>query len=203
MGKGRGVISRLFVLAAGIAGCATDDRSVTGPSPPGIGYEVDAGSSVTTYPATYPLIEAGSVPTEPDEAAARVEAAPGWTPTCDSDAGPAPLLRPGCPAEPPIATDCPVESLFCLYAAPDAGACYDVYQCVFGLWSPRGRRCENTDSPLDPDQTDCPASVPVGDTPCDHVGSCGYGKCYDSVPANAKCVCGRWAIESFPCPDVP
>jgi hypothetical protein len=202
MGKGRGVISRLFVLVAGIAGCATDDGSASLAGSPCIGCEIDAGS----FPSTYPLIEAGSVRTEPVEAAsieaAPIEAAPGWTPTCDSDAGPAPLLRPGCPAEAPTATDCPLESLSCLYAAPDAGACYDVYQCVFGLWSPRGRSCD-TAIPLHPDQTDCPEAAPVGDTPCDHVGSCDYGKCYDSVPATAKCVCGRWAVESFPCPEVP
>jgi hypothetical protein len=197
MGRARWHVWPVWMSACAIA-CATHDGSE------GDRILHDGGRAETGPIAGF---EAG--PVAPDDATAMIDAAAvsdaafDAVPVCDNDGGAAPLLRPGCPERVPSATDCLIESLQCLYPAGDGGGCFDTYECVFGLWSPRGLRCEDTQSPLQPDQPGCPAAVPVHDTPCDHAAECQYGRCWTSQQWTATCVCGRWVVIEYGCPSVP
>jgi hypothetical protein len=115
-----------------------------------------------------------------------------------------PLLRPGCPDERLEPSDCDREGLSCLYRTDERSVCYEEWECVFGIWSPRGTLCERNEPPVDDNSSDCPLEEPVPGTPCLVTAvECGYGFCVTGPSVvTMTCECGRWQ-RSWSCPTVP
>jgi hypothetical protein len=120
------------------------------------------------------------------------------------ETGPAvPLLRPGCPVEVPRASDCPYEGLICLYPGETAD-CFVQWECVLGLWSPRGTPCRDAESGADPTNPEgCTSYYPVDGEPCEIPNvECRYGPCGVDFYSQqqATCVCARFRQDQSGCP---
>ncbi len=120
------------------------------------------------------------------------------------EAGAVPLQRPGCPEQPPIASSCSTEGLRCLYAS-DTVDCFSLWECYFGLWSPRGQPCVGADATPAPfNGPDCAPQEPVDGTPCNNPGSdCSYGWCPlggSDFQNRVRCECARFKVEAQGCP---
>jgi hypothetical protein len=149
--------------------------------------ETDAGLDAET-----------DAPALEDAGDADVEVPPVCVP--ETDAGPVPLLRPGCPPEKPVASRCAPEGLRCLYES-EAEECFEEWTCLFGLWSPLEQACRGAGGVSD-NGGECPSFAPVEGEPCETEGlECGFEQCWNDEPTwRAVCDCGRFRLEQLGCP---
>lgn len=171
---------------------AAPDRGPTSPGTDGSGAPRDAGSGALRDAGSGAPRDAGSgEPIDPY--------------TCETDGGPAPIRRPGCAEPDPRVSDCAGEGLLCLYETDDA-KCFDQWECLFGLWSPRERECmgELEEASASNDPT-CPPGKPVIGAPCAPSElECQYDRCWNgSFVSVVSCVCGRWQQTDRSCPTGP
>jgi hypothetical protein len=128
---------------------------------------------------------------------------------CEFD-GAVPLPLPGCPDQEPEVGDCTDERLRCLYPSEREPGCYAIWECLYGLWSPREPTCGDGDPALasfEANVAACPATHPALETPCaPNELECGYGLCSWLVEpvVSVVCRCGRWvASEHSGCTPPP
>jgi hypothetical protein len=165
-------------------------------APPAQGNPAPAGlirSVGVLRPSSAQLV---AVPAAPLQRLERAEPAP----VCDDDE-PQSLLRAGCPEAAPGVLPCAAEGLECRYA--NAEGCVAHYECLYGLWSPRGVSCPE----LDPGEAvlgsgQCEERTPVADAPCTDEGlSCEHQPCgLFGAQLLAECRCGRWYQRWQDCP---
>jgi hypothetical protein len=119
------------------------------------------------------------------------------------ESGPVPRLRPGCPAEKPVASRCDFEGLRCLYESDAGAGCYEEMTCLFWLWSPLGEVCRSGEA-VETNGAQCPEEGPVDGEPCEPEGlECAYEPCSsDTGAVRAVCFCGRFRVEKLGCPSL-